>query len=239
MNWFEVIKENRLATETITHTKVSDEKRSEPEERRCRDSLKRKMGYLKTLHRHLEMSYNKPHPSDRDYRVSNLYGTHYRKRIPEPYDHAIKELDKIPEEVCCALLENIQNVVQKGKAHVNANKDKNTYVSGNNDLNFYDETEDIVVDNAEWDTKCEIYVITSDKLIGSDIPNDPDYSVLLWLSARDSFEPSTLYGEYRRPFVEMDIHYPSRWNEDFDKKNPPLDTRWDLLNSVVEALGLG
>ena len=236
MNWFEVIKENRLATETVTHTKVSDENRPESEERRCRDALKRKMGYLKTLHNHLEASYNKPHPSDRDYSVSNFYGDNYRKRIPEPYDHAIKKLDKIPEEVCCALLENIQNVVQKGKAHVNAHKDKphdSKYYGG--DLFFYDETESIEevtihVKNALWETRCEVGVMPEE--------SEGDYSVVLWLSARTDDEPVSLYGEYRNPFIEMDIRYPSRWNEDFDKENPPLNTRWDLLNSVVEALGL-
>jgi hypothetical protein len=58
------------------------------------------------------------------------------------------------------------------------------------------------------------------------------------LSARTDDEPVSLFGEYRNPFIEMDVHYPSRWNKDFDKENPPLNTRWDLLNSVVEALGL-
>ena len=238
MNWFEVIKENRLATETITHTKVSDENKPELKERRCRDALKKKMGYLKTLHNHLESSYIKPQqgPMKPDYKVSNLYGDNYRKSIPEPYDHAIKVLDKIPEEVCCALLENIQNVVQKGKAHVNAHKDKphdSDFGFNEDDLDFYVETESIEIDNSSalWETRCELTTMT-------DVWGEGDYRVVLWLSAKTDDEPLLSNGKWRTPFIEMDVHYPSRWNEDFDKENPPLNTRWDLLKSVVETLEL-
>tara|TARA_Y100000004_G_C8936230_1_gene422212 strand:+ start:465 stop:1223 length:759 start_codon:yes stop_codon:yes gene_type:complete len=252
MNWFEIIKENRLSTETTTFTTVDNENKPESDDSRCREALKKKIEYLKFF-----QNYIKNTSSISDYEVTTLYigkGAGRRlegNNLPNSYDHAIEAVDSIPEEACCVLLEILQRCVQHFNSFLNTHWDKphdeekvlNAVFSyGNPDsANFYDEKE-ITAEGEKWEITCRLNVSSASYPRGKQLE---DYGVYLsfGIEGRDW---SGISEEEELPFIMFDIIFPSQYdkqrqNFDLEYSTPEkeMNTRWDLLRHVVKALELG
>jgi|ETNmetMinimDraft_5_1059913.scaffolds.fasta_scaffold69108_2 hypothetical protein len=97
MNWFSIIKENRLVSQNITHTKV-DENKPEQTDDRCKKKLEQ---LLKDL--------------DRRMRQDDITGppNMYFKGILSWEGNLadmLAELRGIPEEICCEILEGLRKI---------------------------------------------------------------------------------------------------------------------------------
>ena len=236
MNWFEVIKENRLANEVITHTKVSGENKPESDDNRCREALKKKIGNLKWFHNMEEARTNLKHWEifAESTNVSNMNG-----EGKQTYDEVIENMDTIPEEVCCLLLEVTNQTVQEAQSFLNTNWNNPEYnpIQRNQDGTARPEEQ---LDFVNWDSlnynknKVELgdedWQVTSGLWLGSE--GLGPYAVTLSLAIQ-RLRPN----KFPDGFNELLIEYPSKWKSSFDIENT-LDTRLDLLKDVVGALGM-
>lgn len=235
MNWFEIIKENRLSTETATFTTVDNENKPESDDSRCREALKKKIAYLKFFENYITNI-----SSISDYEVTTLYvgkGVGRRlegQNLPNSYDHAIEALDSIPEEACCVFLELLQKCIQGGNSFLNTywnkphDEKKVRDMIKNNEASFY-ENREITIEGKKWDITFRL----SGK--GSSVRK---YDVKLWIRLLpfENFDD-----EEESPFIEFDILYPSQYGiyqQNYDLENEE-NSRWDLLRHVVKALELG
>ena len=261
MNWFEIIKENRLSTETATFTTVDNENKPESDDSRCREALKKKIAYLKFFDNYITNT-----SSISDYEVTTLYigkGAGRRlegQNLPNSYDHAMEVVDSIPEEACCVFLEILQRCVQHGNSFLNTYWNKphdeekvlNAVFSyGNPDsASFYDEQE-ITTEGEKWEVFVRLSVSNNTypgvERTEEGLRRKPleDYGVFLnfRIISRDW---AISEGEEESPFIEFDIIYPSQYDkqrQNFDLENSTpekeMNTRWDLLRHVVKALELG
>ena len=94
MNWFEVIKENRLVTDIVTHTKVNEEKEPEKEDSRCKKKL-------------IEVcdGINKFFIDMKSQQLVKDYDMHLW-----PPANLVDKINKLPEEVCCIVLERLKSM---------------------------------------------------------------------------------------------------------------------------------
>jgi hypothetical protein len=257
MNWFEIIKENRLSTETATFTTVDNENKPESDDSRCREALKKKIGFLKFFENYITNT-----SSISDYEVTTLYvgkGAGRRlegQNLPNSYDHAMEAVDSIPEEACCVFLEILQKCVQHENSFLNTHWDKPhdeakvlnaVFNYGNPDsAGFHDEKE-ITTEGEKWEIMCSLSVSNESypRSIGSGRKPLEDYGVLFGFRIIRSDWPD-YEEEEESPFIEFDIIYPSQYDKQrqkFDLENSTpekeMNTRWDLLRHVVKALELG
>ena len=124
MNWFEVIKENRLVTDTVTHTKVDEKKEPEKEDGRCKEKLRRIIfkawdGWRETQAQNEQIADYFNHPMNmiqQDMTNAGITVMAY-KSAPDTEDEIAnmlnnKEdiLEDVPEETCCRILELMQEL---------------------------------------------------------------------------------------------------------------------------------
>ena len=124
MNWFEVIKENRLVTDTVTHTKVDEKKEPEKEDGRCKEKLRRIIfkawdGWRETQAQNQQIVDYFDHPMNmiqQDMTNAGITVMAY-KSAPDTEDEIAnmlnnKEdiLEDVPEETCCRILELMQEL---------------------------------------------------------------------------------------------------------------------------------
>ena len=252
MNWFEIIKENRLSTETATFTTVDSENKPESDDSRCREALKKKIKYLKFFDNYITNT-----SGISDYEVFTMYigkGAGRRlegQNLPNSYDHAMEAVDSIPEEACCVFLEILQRCVQHGNSFLNTFWDKPhdeekvlnaVFNYGNPDsASFYEEKE-ITAEGEKWEITCSLSVSGNTYPRGKPLE---DYGVFLGFRIISKDWAITPFAE-ESPFIEFDIIYPSQYdkqrqNFDLEYSTPEkeMNTRWDLLRHVVKALELG
>ena len=126
MNWFEVIKENRLVTDTVTHTKVDEKKEPEKEDGRCKEKLRRIIfkawdGWRETQAQNIRIVDYFDHPVNmiqQDMTNAGITVMAYATYDGNPSEDEIvnklnnKEdiLGDIPEETCCQILELMQRL---------------------------------------------------------------------------------------------------------------------------------
>ena len=99
MNWFEIIKENKLVTQPVTYTKDKTEDPEQNEDERCKrkviEKCKAAINYL-------------------DEMISrNLAVDKHSFHTPEQVAFSV---ERIPEEVCCIILEKLQSSINKKSA---------------------------------------------------------------------------------------------------------------------------
>ena len=95
MNWFEVIKENRLVTDTVTHTKVDEEKEPEKEDGRCKRKLIEVCEGIDKFFIDLK---------------SQQLVKDYDMHLWPLTDTLAEKINKLPEEVCCLVLEKLKSM---------------------------------------------------------------------------------------------------------------------------------
>ena len=97
MNWFEVIKENRLVTDTVTHTKVNEEKEPEKEDGRCKRKL---IEVCEGIHKFF-IDLQSQH-------LVEEYGMHITYGLGNV--NLAEKINGLPEEVCCYVLERLKSM---------------------------------------------------------------------------------------------------------------------------------
>ena len=122
MNWFEVIKENRLVTDTVTHTKVDEKKEPEKEDGRCKEKLRRIIfkawdGWRETQAQNSQIVDYFDHPVNMiNQDMTNVgitvmaYDRNADDNIANMLDNKEDILEDIPEETCCQILELMQRL---------------------------------------------------------------------------------------------------------------------------------
>ena len=95
MNWFEIIKENRLVTQPVTYTKDKGEDPEQDEDGRCKRKLIEKCEAVVNL-------------------ADELISKNLAVSKSSSYiDEEIQRIEQLPEEVCCLILENLARMVSK------------------------------------------------------------------------------------------------------------------------------
>ena len=122
MNWFEIIKENRLVTDTVTHTKVDEKKEPEKEDGRCKEKLRNIIskawdGWRETQAQNIQIVDYFDHPVNmisQDMTNAGItvmaYGRDSGDKIANMLDNKEDILEDIPEEICCQILEQMQRL---------------------------------------------------------------------------------------------------------------------------------
>jgi hypothetical protein len=110
MTWFDILKENRLVSQNITHTKV-DENKPEQSDDRCKEALKK-------IIRQLENFYSYGDNSQRLLVKAGIRGN-TDKDDAQAFSLLIEEIDSCPEEICCDILEQFERLRQEGKNWMN------------------------------------------------------------------------------------------------------------------------
>ena len=122
MNWFEVIKENRLVTDTVTHTKVDEKKEPEKEDGRCKEKLRRIIfkawdGWRETQAQNQQIVDYFDHPMNmiqQDMTNAGItvmaHGEINGVRIRRMLDKKEDILENVSEETCCRILELMQEL---------------------------------------------------------------------------------------------------------------------------------
>ena len=122
MNWFEVIKENRLVTDTVTHTKVDEKKEPEKEDGRCKEKLRNIIfkawdGWRETQAQNTRIVDIFDHPMNMIHQdMTNAgitvqpYGIDTKYKIVDMLDNKEDILEDVPEETCCHILELMQQL---------------------------------------------------------------------------------------------------------------------------------
>jgi hypothetical protein len=123
MNWFEVIKENRLVTDTVTHTKVDEKKEPEKEDGRCKEKLRNIIFKAWDAWEETQAQNNEgagiadyfDHPVNMIYTdMANVgvtvmvYGS--KAKMQDMLDKKEDFLKEVPEETCCHILELMQRL---------------------------------------------------------------------------------------------------------------------------------
>ena len=91
MNWFQVIKENSLVSENITHTKVNEQD-SEQDDDKCKKAL---IHFVETMDAYLD-----------------ALGSDYFEWVFD-VDRCIKMIESFPERRCCKILEKLRGAKNK------------------------------------------------------------------------------------------------------------------------------
>ena len=92
MNWFSIIKENRLVSENITHTKVNEQD-PEQDDDKCKKAL---IHFVETMDAYLDALGS-------DYFEWRMFDLH----------KCIKIIESFPERRCCQILEKMRGVKNK------------------------------------------------------------------------------------------------------------------------------
>ena len=122
MNWFEVVKENRLVTDTVTHTKVDEKKEPEKEDGRCKEKLRNILfkawdGWRETQAQNDRIVDDFDHPMNMMYQeMPNVgitvmaYGEINGVKLRGMVENKENFLEEVPEETCCHILELMQRL---------------------------------------------------------------------------------------------------------------------------------
>jgi len=94
MNWFEIIKENKLVNQTVSYTK---DKRADPKQEDDGPCKKKLIEVCRAVH---------------DY-LLNLEIENFAHKYQHSAEEEIKEIENLPEEICCKILEEIQKLLNK------------------------------------------------------------------------------------------------------------------------------
>lgn len=94
MNWFEIIKENKLVNQTVSYTK---DKGADPEQEDDGPCKKKLIEVCRAAH---------------DYFL-NLETENFAHTYQHSAEEEIKEIENLPEEICCKILEEIQKLLNK------------------------------------------------------------------------------------------------------------------------------
>jgi hypothetical protein len=94
MNWFEIIKENKLVNQTVSYTK---DKGADPEQEDDGPCKKKLIEVCRAVH---------------DYFL-NLETENFAHKYQHSAEEEIKEIENLPEEICCKILEEIQKLLAK------------------------------------------------------------------------------------------------------------------------------
>lgn len=116
MTWFDILKENRLVSQNITHTKV-DENKPEQSDNRCREALKRIVRQLENFYSYRDNSQRLLVRAG----INNREGpiNYQRFNDAQAFPMLIEEIDSCPEEICCDILEQFQRLRQEGQNWLN------------------------------------------------------------------------------------------------------------------------
>ena len=110
MNWFEIIKENKLVNQTVSYTK---DKGAEPKQEDDGPCKKKLIEVCRAVH---------------DYFL-NLETENLAHLYQHSAEEEIKEIENLPEEICCKILEQIQKLLNKTSYAESRNQIiRNTYL---------------------------------------------------------------------------------------------------------------
>ena len=110
MNWFEIIKENKLVNQTVSYTK---DKGADPKQEDDGPCKKKLIEVCRASH---------------DYFL-NLETENFAHIYHHSAEEDIKEIENLPEEICCKILEQIQKLLAKTpNAESRSQIMKNTYL---------------------------------------------------------------------------------------------------------------
>ena len=110
MNWFEIIKENKLVNQTVSYTKDKGAEPKQEDDGPCKKKLIEVCRAVHDYFLNLEME--------------TLAHTYHHSAEEE-----IKEIENLPEEICCKILEQIQKLLNKTSYAESRNQIiRNTYL---------------------------------------------------------------------------------------------------------------
>jgi len=117
MNWFGILKENKVLPE-MREFEFAGEKANKPEveDDRCRKKLKEKFLRLKKRNENLE-TYSDKFDEEIDTQLAGHGGDtgYVNIKDHQSIDRLVELFDKVSEEMCCGILEAIQEMVVAGR----------------------------------------------------------------------------------------------------------------------------
>ena len=125
MSWFKILKENKLISQNITHTRVDENKPEQSDDNRCKEALKKILRNLERLYNQNNSSFGVSadwESADSNKREKTGSPPFFYKDGGGSFDAIIEIIDdEFSEELCCVALEQFKKLERAGKDWLNDN----------------------------------------------------------------------------------------------------------------------